>query len=121
MHWSVDSKERLLTIVTEGDVTRADFEACLDVVEGANLFGYRKLFDGTHGDTTMGSDDVLAIGVRIRAAHDRAQKGSLAIVVPRDKMEFIARVLGLLAVIKRPMRVFEEVGPARVWILKQPR
>lgn len=120
MHWAVDSKERLFTIVAEGDVTRADFDACLDTMDRAKLYGYRKLFDGARADTRMGQDDILAIGVRMRVAHAKEHMGPLAIVVPRDKTELIARVLGMLAAAKRPMRVFDEVGPARAWLLKQP-
>lgn len=120
LHWTIDSKERLLTVVAEGDISRAEFEAYLDVIDKAGLHTYRKLFDGARGETSMGSENILAMGVRMRTSHQTQAVGPLAVVVPEDKIAMVSRVLGMLAAANRPMRVFHEVGPAREWILKQP-
>jgi len=120
LHWTIDSKDRLLILVAEGDITRAEFEACLDVIDKAGLHPYRKLFDGAHGATSMGPENLLAMGVRMRASHQTETVGPLAVVVPEDKIAMISRVLGMLAAASRPMRIFHESGPARDWILKQP-
>jgi hypothetical protein len=42
--------------------------------------------------------------------------GPLAVVVPEDKFDLIARVLGALAAADRPMRLFTDLRPARRWI-----
>lgn len=111
---------RLLTAVAEGDVTRPEFEAYLDMLDQAGVHGYRKLFDGLHADTSMGAENILAMGVRMRASHQVHAVGPLAVVVAQDRVAMISRVLGILAAARRPMRIFHELGPARDWILKQP-
>ncbi len=58
LHWKIDSRERLITVVAEGNVTRSDVDAYLDVLDGAGLVAYRKLFDGMHGETSMTADDL---------------------------------------------------------------
>jgi hypothetical protein len=120
IHWTIDSKHRLMTVVAEGEVTRPEFEAYLDVIDNAELYTYRKLFDGSGGDAGMDAEDILAVGVRMRSAHQTHAVGPLAVVVSEDKIAMVSRVLGMLAAADRPMRVFHEAGPAREWILKQP-
>jgi len=121
LHWTLDSKERLVIAIAEGDVTRAEVENYLAVMNGAGTLSYRKLFDCSHGETRMTSEDMLAIGVQIRARHAAGVRlGALAIVVPPDKTELVSRVLGILASVDRPMRVFAELGPARRWIESLP-
>ena len=83
-------------------------------------------FDGrmvyTTADTKMPPDEILALGVRMRAAHTEDRTlGALAAVVPDDKIELVSRVLGMLAAAKRPMRVFSTLAPAQEWLQRQPR
>jgi hypothetical protein len=120
LHWTIDSKAKLLTVVAEGDVTRAEFESYLDVIDQAGLHTYRKLFNGLDADTSMGPEHILAMGVRMRTSHQVQPVGPLAVAVAEDKVAMFSRVLGMLAAATRPMRVFHEAGPAHDWILKQP-
>jgi hypothetical protein len=120
LHWTIDSRAKLLTVVAEGVVTQAEFESYLDLIDQAGLHVYRKLFDGIDADTSMGPEQILAVGVRMRTSHQTQPVGPLAVVVPEDKVARVSRVLGMLAAARRPMRVFHAVGPARNWILKQP-
>lgn len=120
LHWTIDSKAKLLTVVAEGDVTRAEFESYLDVIDQAGLHTYRKLFNGLDADTSMGPEHILAMGVRMRTSHQVQPVGPLAVAVTEDKVAMFSRVLGMLAAATRPMRVFHEAGPAHDWILKQP-
>ncbi len=122
LHWTLDSKQRLVIAIAEGDVTRAEVENYFAVMDGAGTLPYRKLFDCTRGETSMTSEDMLAIGVQIRVRHAAGvTPGALAIVVPPDKAELVSRVLGILATADRPMRVFAEIGPARRWIDSLPQ
>ncbi|MBR2817918.1 MAG: hypothetical protein IKE60_24870 [Reyranella sp.] len=117
LHWTIDSRKRLVSAVADGDVARADVENFLQVLERANAMSYRKLVDGSAGDTSMSPEDLLAIGVRIREGHARARElGPLALVLPADKFELVSRVLGILAAADRPMRIFDSLEPARDWI-----
>lgn len=120
LHWTIDSKARLLTVVAESDVTPAEFESYLDVIDQAGLHTYRKLLDGIDADTSMGPEHILAMGVRMRTSHQVQPVGPLAVAVAEDKVAMFSRVLGMLAAATRPMRVFHEAGPTRDWILKQP-
>lgn len=120
LHWIIDSKATLLTAVAEGDVTRPEFEAYLDMIDRTGLYTYRKLFNGLEADTSMGADNILAMGVRMRTSHQLNPVGPLAVVVAEDRVAMVSRVLGMLAAASRPMRVFHEVGRARNWILRQP-
>jgi hypothetical protein len=120
LHWTIDSKERLFSAAAEGDVTKAEFEAYLDTIDDADLHTWRKLFDGLHAHTTMGMENIMALGVRMRASHQKSAVGALAIVAQEEMVPMFTRVLGMLAAANRPLRVFSDVGTAREWILKQP-
>ena len=121
LHWTIDSRERLVVAVAEGEVARADVQTYLDALVGANALTYRKLFDASRSDTTMDPEEMMALGVMFRSFHARGEVGPLAIVVPDGKIELISRVLGILAAADRPMRVFHEVEPAKRWIESLPR
>lgn len=123
LHWTVDSKERLVITIADGDITREEAESYLTAVNGAGTHTYRKLFDGSRGETRMTSEDMLAIGAQIRGwqAAGGGKPGPLAVVVPPHKAELVSRVLGILATADRPMRIFSEAEPARRWIASQPK
>ncbi len=116
LNWTIDTEARLIAAVADGDVTRCDIENLLDTMAASGAMTYRKLFDGSRGDTKMGPDDLLALGVRFRAYHALGRMGPLAVVVPEEKAELVARVLGMLAVADRPMRVFRTPEPALRWL-----
>lgn len=115
LHWSFDSRARLVVAVANGLVTRDEMEAFLTTMAGAGALPWRKLFDGRRGDTAMELGDFLEIAVRIRSFHVQPV-GPLAVVLPMDKFELLSRVLGVLAAADRPMRLFEDLRPARRWI-----
>jgi hypothetical protein len=115
LHWKIDSRQKLVVVTCEGDVTRGDLVDYLGAVEGAGALPYCKLFDGTAFRTSMTALDMLEIGARFRSYHARPV-GPLAIVLPPDKADLFARVLGILAAADRPMRVFTRLAPARRWI-----
>jgi hypothetical protein len=117
LHWTIDSRLQIFEATCDGNVALADVNEMLDAAVGANVLGYRKLFDGTNGDTQMSSIDMLGIGVRTRSLQAASDHhGPLAVVVPDDKYAIISRVLGILATAKRPMRVFNDVDKARKWL-----
>jgi hypothetical protein len=114
LQWTIDHDMNRVVATAEGDVTRAEFEAFLDAIERENAMAYCKLFDGAAGGTRMGTDDLLAICVRIRDSH-RNPVGPLAIVVPPEMPHLVPRLLGVLAAAKRPMRIFHSLKPAQRW------
>lgn len=116
LKWTTDPESRLITAIADGDVTRCDVEALLGEMASSGAMTYRKLFDGSQGDTRMSPEDLLVLGVRFREFHAMGPMGPLAVVVPDDKAELVARVLGMLAAADRPMRVFRTLAPARRWL-----
>jgi hypothetical protein len=120
-HWDIDPQQRFVTAVAEGNVTRAEVDAYLDAVGQAGAYAYRKMFDARYARTRMTPEEMMALGVRMRATHAEGHaKGALAAVLPDEHMETAGRVLGMLAAADRPMRVFRQVGPARKWIRSLP-
>ncbi|HZB57036.1 MAG TPA: hypothetical protein VE527_25595, partial [Reyranella sp.] len=78
--WTIDHDRRMLTAVCQGDVTLFDLEEYLDAVVVAGSMPYRKLFDGTGGDSTLTDEEMMLLGARIRAYHTAGPMGPLAIV-----------------------------------------
>jgi hypothetical protein len=116
LHWVIDSRERLMTAVAEGDVRREDANAYLDAMAGAKAGTYRRLFDGSRGEPLMSDDEIMELAVRMRGMQETGPSGPLAIVMPRDKYEKFARMLGILAIPDRPMRFFTDADAARTWL-----
>ena len=109
----------MIDVLAEGEVTRAEVDALLDALQSEEVLTYRRFFDGAKADTKMSPDDLIALGVRMRAMHDHGGMGPLAIVVPPNKEKILERIFGMLAVANRPMRIFNDPVPARRWIRKQ--
>jgi hypothetical protein len=63
----------------------------------------------------MDTEDLLAVGVRVRSFH-RGPVGALALVLPEDRLEPVARFLGILASADRPLRLFKNLPSAQRWI-----
>ncbi len=116
IHWIVESRRKLVTVVAEGDVGKADVEAYLAMVDGANLLEWRTLFDARRCRPVLAQQDVNDLGVRIRAAAVAREVGPFAFVIPEMETPELLRLLGFFAAAKRPMRVFQEIAPARKWI-----
>ena len=115
LYWTIDSRQQLVVVTAEGDVTRADADDYLDAIEGGGAVAYRKLYDGRAGNLMMTQDEMMAVAVRFRGYHHRPV-GALAIVLPHDKAEPVARMLGILASAERPLRLFTSLAPAQRWI-----
>ncbi len=115
IHWMIDSRQELVVVTAEGDVTRADAEEYLDVVEGSGALAYRKLYDGRAGTLVMDHEEMMAVAARFRGYHHR-RVGALAIVLLHDQADLVARMLGVLASAERPLRLFTSPIPARRWL-----
>jgi len=116
LYWVIDSRERLVTGIAEGGVRRDEVDAYLDAITGAGAGNYRKLFDGSRGEPQMSSDDIMALAARMRGMQQLGLTGPLAIIMPRDKYDQFARMLGILAVPDRPMQFFSDPDAARAWL-----
>lgn len=120
LHWTVESRLKLITVVADGDVSRSDVDAYLAMSKGADVIGWRKLIDARASRSFLTRQDVNEVGVHIRSVDSARDVGPLAFVMPKAESPELARLLGFLAAAKRPMRVFNELAPARKWILTVP-
>lgn len=117
VHWTINSEAKIFEAICIGIVESDEIHRMLDVLVGSNALGYRKLFDGSQGDTRMGPLDILSIGARMRSLQgDGTRLGPLAVVIPPDKYPLLSRTLGIVASPRRPMRIFSEVERARKWL-----
>lgn len=114
--WTIDHDQRLLNAVCEGDVTLRDLEDYLDAVVVAGSMPYRKLFDGTRGDSKLTDEEMMQLGARIRAYHMTGSMGPLAIAVTTEHTHGLARLFGALAAADRPIKIFRDVRAARRWL-----
>jgi hypothetical protein len=120
LHWTIDSQRRTVDIAADGEVTAADAMAFFDAIEGAQALPYNKLLDCTRGSTAMTPEDLMSIVVRIRAQHGLSVMGALAVVATPEQAQILAGVLGAAAVADRPIKIFDELRPARRWLDAQP-
>src|SRR5215208_7394660 len=118
LHWFIDSRKQLIVVTAEGPVSRAEIDGLLDAVTGAKALGYRKLVDVTAGKFALNALDVLAIGARVRSLHT-GSVGAVALVLPNrlsqdgtpdDAPSLVARLIGIVASAKRPLRLFKSVA-----------
>lgn len=121
LYWIIDSRAELVSAVAEGDVPLSDAMAFLRALSGAKVTGYRKLFDGRNGTSSMSAQELLVVTAEIRSHHSMGKIGALAIIANPDQTEPFARVLGALAMADRPMKLFDSPTRARNWLDAQPR
>ena len=67
----------------------------------------------------MSADEIMSVAVRMRGMQQSGLAGPLAIVMPRERYDQFARLLGILAVPERPMQFFRDAESAQTW-LDQP-
>jgi hypothetical protein len=124
LYWFIDSRTRLIVVTAEGPVLRAEIDGLLDAATGAKALGYCKLVDATAGTFAMNALELLAIGARVRSLH-AGSVGAVAIVLPNrlprddepaDATTLVARLIGILASAKRPLRLFKSVTSAKRWL-----
>ena len=108
-----------MTAVADGGVGKDDALAYLRAMIGAQAGTYRRLFDATHGEPLMNADEIMELVVEVRRLQALFAPGPLATVMPRERFEQFARLLGALAVPKRPLQFFTDPEAGRAW-LDQP-
>jgi hypothetical protein len=120
LRWTIDSTLKTVEVVAEGDVTVTDAMAFFDAIEAATALSYNKLLDGTHGRAAMNGEELMAVVARIRDQHGLSAMGALAIVASPEQTHPLARLLGAAAVADRPLKIFDELRPARRWLAGLP-
>lgn len=119
LQWTIDAQSRTVDVVARDLVTMPDVMAFLGAIEEAAALPYSMLFDGSEGRSEMTGEEMMAIVARIRGQHGLSVVGALAVVANREQAHQFARVLGAAAVADRPMKVFDDLKPARRWLEAQ--
>lgn len=113
--WEIDRDEALVTVVAEGRIRRAEVDTLLDDILATEVRPLAKLVDSSLAVPSMPVEDLLAIAMRIRDQQG-GPAGPLAFVQPRHT-EGVGRLLGILATLPRPMRIFRRRSAAARWLL----
>lgn len=119
--WNIDTHGQLVTAIANGHVARSDFEILIDRMIEVDALPYRKLLDLIGAKTQMGAEEILSLGVRLRALQDEHVLGALALAVRSETFQHVARAAGILAAARRPMRIFDCGSTARRWLETAPR
>jgi len=119
MRWTFDDRKKLMKVVGEGAITRADIDQLFDAVVERGALGYRKLVDLRQTDPSMSGEEMLELGVRARALHGQGKMGALALVLPKDRGAEAEPLIGMVSVANRPMRIFRDLGQATRWLDEQ--
>jgi hypothetical protein len=80
LRWDVRHAERLVHIVADGAVTRAELEEHFDAIVVADAMPYAKLFDASRAEPAYNDDDVMLMGARLSAYTATLTAGPLAVV-----------------------------------------
>lgn len=120
VQWTIEPDRDLVTVVAEGEVTYGELVAMVDALRDRDAHGYRKFYDGGRSLMRMTEEEVLMLGLCIRAEHARGPMGPMAAILPEENPEILARLLGMVALADRPFRLFAKPRPALKWLLALP-
>lgn len=115
LHWKIESETQLFEIQCDGAVGVADLHRMLDMAVASHALGYRKLFDARAADLHLTEAEMMALGVRLRTLQGRLL-GPLALVLRDEQFVALSRLLGILAVARRPIKVFRDAASACKWL-----
>jgi hypothetical protein len=119
LRWQVFHDKKLVDIVAEGTVTRADLEAHFDDLVVQNALGYAKLFDATKAEPVYDDHDVLMMGARLSAYTATYDSGPLVVVATRPEVVVTFRRFINISPSKRPAGLFATRAEAEAWLAKQ--
>lgn len=114
--WGVDHATRTVVATASGVLRSADIENYLDGLAAAATLSYRKVFDLAGGRLALSTDEMLALGARLRGHESRAPMGRVAVIAVSDEAYRQARLFETLVVADRPLKVFRDAGAAYGWL-----
>lgn len=116
LHWTIDTKRRLIVATAEGEITTREVRDYLAMVAGARVQDYRQLFDFSRASANFSPSETLELGVLIQVHQKQPSSSALAVVMPDRPAEAVARLLGIMATVQRPMRLFGKPEAALKWL-----
>lgn len=116
--YAIDHSDRLVTAVVEGAFVRRDVERCLADVFAVGGGPYAKILDIARAGNALASEDLRALGARIRILGAMGPMGPLAIVTS-PAMRPTAETFVSYAAAPRSVRLFDGEREARTWLRTQ--
>lgn len=114
--WGVDHAARLVSMKAAGELDRTSIDDCLDGLVAAATLSYRKVLDMTQGRLALSSEDMAAIGVRIRTHEARGPMGSVAVIVDSDELYDQIRRFESFVGAHRALKIFRDAETAYAWL-----
>ncbi len=116
--YSIHHAERLVVAIVDGAFVRREVERYLADIFAAGCGPYAKLFDIARAGNPLPSEDMRAIGARIRILGAMGPMGPLAIVTS-NTLRPTAETFVSYAAATRSIRLFDGEREARSWLQTQ--
>jgi hypothetical protein len=113
--WGVNHAARLVSAKATGELNRADIEDYLDGVVAATM-SFRKVLDMTDSRLALSSEDMAALGARIRGQESMGPMGSVAIIAASDEVYDQIRLFESVVGAQRPLKIFRDAEMAYAWL-----
>jgi hypothetical protein len=114
--WGVNHAARLVSAKATGKLGRTDIEDYLDGLVAAATLSYRKVLDMGGSRLALSSDDMSAIGARIRGHEAMGPMGSVAVIAGSDELYDQARQFESVVDAHRPLKIFRDAEMAYAWL-----
>ena len=114
--WGVNHAARLVSAKATGELSRTDIEDYLDGLVAAATLSYRKVLDMAECRLVLSSEDMSAIGARIRGHESRGPMGSVAVIAGSDELYDRIRQFESVVDAHRPLKIFRDAEMAYAWL-----
>jgi hypothetical protein len=118
--FDIDHQKRFVHARAHGTVVLQEILDYFDAVTIEGAASYPKLFDAREMVPQLSDDDVMVLGARVSAYAVFDPRGAVAAVaVTQDSRDGVRRYMNFAGA-DRPMRLFDSVDDARLWLLANP-
>ena len=114
--WGVNHAARLVSAKATGELGRTDIEHYLDGLVAAATLSYRKVLDMADSRLALSSEDMSAIGARVRAHEAMGRMGSVAVIARSDALYDQIRLFESVVDAHRPLKIFRDAEMAYAWL-----
>jgi len=114
--WGVDHAARLVSAKATGELSRADIEAYFDGLAAAATLSYRKVLDMAQCRLAVSSNDMAALGARIRGHESKGPMGSVAVIAGSDELYDQIRLFESVVDADRSLKIFRDAEMAYAWL-----
>ena len=114
--WGVNHAARLVSAKATGELSRTDFEDYLDGLVAAATLSFRKVLNMSDSRLALSSEDMAALGARIRGHESRGAMGSVAIIAGSDEHYDQIRLFESVVDADRQLKIFRNAEMAYAWL-----